>query len=101
MLGADFNQRRKLNSTGVDAVRAARLEGASRRKLSDGRDGAFDGRERKSAVSLECGNRAQQALRVGMTGGVKNIRLRAELDQAAGIHDRNPIGDMRDDGKIV
>jgi len=60
-----------------------------------------DGRERKSAVGLECGNRAQQALRVGMTGGVKNIRLRAELDQAAGVHDRDAIGHMRDDGEIV
>ena len=101
VLGADFHQRRELNSAGVDAVQAARLEGASRWKLSDGRDGAFDGRERKSAVGLECGNRAQQALRVGMTGGVKNIRLRAELDQAAGVHDRDAIGYVRDDGEIV
>jgi hypothetical protein len=50
MFWAHFNKRRKLDGARSDAVRAAGFEGASGRKLSDWRDGAFDGGERKGAV---------------------------------------------------
>jgi len=36
-----------------------------------------------------------------MRGRVENIGLRAKLDQAAGVHDRDAIGYVRDDGEIV
>jgi len=36
-----------------------------------------------------------------MRGRSENIGLRAELDQVAGIHDGDAIGDVRDDGEIV
>ena len=32
---------------------------------------------------------------------VENVGLRAELDQVAGVHDGDAIGDVRDDGEIV
>jgi len=101
VFGFDFNERRKLNGAVGDAVRAARFKGTSGRKLADGWDGAFDGRERKGAVGRESRNGAQQTLSVGMRGCAKNIGLRAELDQVAGVHDGDAIGDVRNDGEIV
>ncbi len=101
MSGTDFDERRKLHGAGGDAVRATGLEGTSRRQLGDGRDRAFDGCERKGAIGRKSRNCAQQAQRVGMSGRVENIGLGAELDQVAGVHDGDAIGDVRDDGEIV
>ena len=99
--GADFDQRRELDSAGGDAVCAAGFEGASGRELGDGRDGAFDGREGQSAISRESRNGVQQALGVGMSGRMENVSLGAEFDQVAGVHDGDAIGDVRNDGEIV
>src|ERR1019366_7891956 len=59
--GADFYQRRELDNAVGDAVWAARFEGASGRKLGDGRDGTFDCRKRQSAVGRESGDGVQQS----------------------------------------
>ncbi len=101
MCGADFYQRRELDGAGGDAEWAAGFEGASGRELGDGRDGAFDGREGQGAVGRESGDGAQQSLSVGMSGGLENVGLGAEFDQAAGVHDGDAIGYVRDDGEIV
>ena len=50
MSGMDFDKRRKLRGAGGNAVLTARFKRASGRKLSDGWDGAFDGREWNAAV---------------------------------------------------
>ena len=97
----DFNERGELDGAGGDAVRAAGFERTSGRKLGDGRDGAFDSRKRKSAIGLKSRNRAQQALGIGMSGRVENVGLGAELDQVAGVHDGDAVGDVRNDGEIV
>ena len=47
------------------------------------------------AVGRERGNRAQQAVCVGMRGGSEDIGLRAQLDQVSGIHHSHAIGDLR------
>src|SRR5208282_5377261 len=80
MSGADFDQRRELDRASGNPVRATRLKAASSRDLSDGRNGAFDGRERTGAVGRKSRNGAEQALRIGMSGRVKDIGLRAQLD---------------------
>jgi len=98
MPGADFDERRKFSGAGWNAARAAWFEGASGGQLGDGRDCAFDGRERKTAVGRQSWNGAQQALRIGMRRGAENIPLGAEFDQVSGVHYGNAIGDMRDDG---
>ena len=101
MSQTDLDKRREIDGASGDPERAARFERAAGRKLCDGRDGAFDGRERKGAVGRKRGNGAQQTLSVGMSGRTKNIGLRAKLDQVAGIHHRDAIGDVRNDGEIV
>ena len=69
--------------------------------MGAGRDGAFDGREGNAAICRKSGDGAQQALGVGMSGGVENVGLGAEFYQTAGVHDGDAIGYMRNDGEIV
>lgn len=98
MPGADFDERWKFSGAGWNAVRATRFEGASGGQLNDGRNCAFDGRERKTAVGRQGRNGAQQALCIGMRGGAENICFGAEFNQVSGVHYGDAIGDMRDDG---
>ena len=49
----------------------------------------------------ELGHRAEQALRIGMTGRAEQFGHRRFLDLAPGIHDHDALGDFGDDAEIM
>ena len=58
---------------------------------------AFDGLQWLGAISLQRRYGLQESSCIRMGGRMKNIRLRADFDDASGIHDGHAIGDLRDD----
>ena len=52
-------------------------------------------------VAGQRGQRAHQADGVGMLRVLEDLAHRTVLDDAAGIHDRDFVGDFRDDAEIV
>ena len=62
---------------------------------------AFNRFQRLSAVSLQIGHGIEQALRVGMSGLVKDVALGSEFDQIAGVHHGDAVGHLRNHGEIV
>ena len=50
---------------------------------------------------LGLGDRAQQALRVGMARRAQQLDPRALLDDAARVHDGDPVGHLVDDAEVV
>ena len=99
--GADFDQQRELLAARSDAVCASWFERTSDRKLSDGWNGALNGRERNGAVGRKRRNSAQQALRIRMSGCVEDIGFGAQFDQVPGVHHGDAIGNVRNNGEIV
>jgi len=95
MSSTNLDQRRRLDSTSGNAVRTARFERTSGGGLRKGWNRAFNGRERNCAICSQRGNRAQQPLRIRMSGRVKDGGLRAEFDQIAGIHHGHAVRHMR------
>ena len=75
--------------------------GTSGRKRGNGRNRAFDRRQRQSSVGRQRWDRSQQSLRVGMRRSREDRGLGREFNQAPRIHHRDAIGDMRDNREIM
>ena len=50
---------------------------------------------------FKIGHGLQKAAGIGMCGGRERFHACSELDYAAGIHDGDAVGDLRDHGEIV
>lgn len=82
----------------VAAEGAARREGAAGRKSGKARNDAGNGRE---LAALESGRGGEEPLSIRMAGRAKDFGGEAELDEAAGVHDSDAIGDASDNAEIV
>ena len=82
-------------------MRAARPEMAARRRLQQRRRHPRDRRQALPAVAVDPRDRAQQAPRVGMLRVVEDLVERPLLDDAAGVHDDDAVGDVRDHAEVV
>ena len=83
-----------------NAMRAAGVEAAARRPVARARHHALDLLEPRSA-RLGLGNRAQEALRVGVARCAQQLDARALLDDLAGVHDRDAVGHLVDHAEVV
>src|SRR5207249_8064308 len=64
--------------------------------------GGYGSRDRLKSVLAGCSrNRGQQPLCVGVKGRSKQCANRAVFDDAAGVHDGNPIGQLRHNPQVV
>src|SRR5215470_20004013 len=90
-----------LDSAALDGVGATRVKMAARWRRNRAWNIAFQQLPLPSGMSLRHGNRREQGACIGMARiGEELIRGRC-LDDAAEIHDRNPVRDMFDYCKIV
>src|SRR5262249_60046155 len=79
---------------------AARREAAARRHVGEIWRLAIDGRQRRAAAAQ--GRQAvQEADRVGMARLVEDVAGASGLDDAPGVHYRNPVAELGDDAEVV
>src|SRR5260221_1695808 len=79
---------------------AARGEAAARRHGADRRYLAGD-RAQPRGIAIDARNRAQQQLGIGMSRPREELVDRRGLDDLAGIHDGDAVGDRGDDAEIM
>ena len=91
---------RCLAPAAVGGPRAARMEGAARRRIERIRHLAGDGRARH-AGHLQVGNRFEQHPRVRVLRRAEQPPRRRELDDPPQVHDADAVGDMMDDREVV
>ena len=84
-----------------EGVRAARAEVAARRRVQQRRRRARDRRQASRAIAVDPRDRAEQAPRVGVLRVVEELVERALLDDPAGVHDDDAVGDVGDDAEVV
>src|SRR5258707_8188506 len=101
MAGADFGEWRTLGMARGYAQTAAGLEGTSGGHGINRGDSAFDGLKRAVALGRERGRGCEQSASVRMRRRAEDFCARAEFDKISGIHDRNPVGDLRNYGQVV
>src|SRR5581483_9547870 len=88
--------------TGIERLRAPRMEGASSRKI--GGVGWVAGQSRGAAaipVVADLGKGRSQGLGVRMEGLVVHALRRARFHDAAGVHDRQTVAGLDEDGEVV
>src|SRR5277367_4080607 len=72
----------------------ARLERTAWGNRLRGRDRPFDRFERTCTIRFQGRNRTQKSASVRMRRGMKNLVLRSQLHEAAGVHYRDAVGDL-------
>src|SRR5207237_3386258 len=82
------------------AVRAARQERATGRRVAQVRRWAGDAGE-VAARAAERGERVEQALGVGVRRLAVDLGGRADLEQLAGVHYRDPFRQLEQQGQVV
>ena len=93
---------RRLLRALLERVRAARPELAALRQVDQRRRRAGDRVQPRRPVGRSSrGIEPEQPPRVGMLRVVEELPLRALLDDAAGVHDHDLVGDLGDDAEIV
>ena len=85
----------------AELVRAARPEVAALGPVGERRREPRDRRQALRARAVEPGDRAEQAPGVGVLGVVEDLVERALLDDPAGVHDGDPVGDVGHDAEVV
>ena len=90
---------RELGGAALDGPVAARREGAAGDALAGARRPAGDAAQ--GVLAGEVGDGGQQLARVGMVGAGEELLLGADLDQAAGVHDGDAIGQVGDHRQVV
>ena len=93
-------ERRLLHAL-VERMRAARPELAARRRLDQRRRRALDRVQPVGLRPVEPRDRAEQAPRVGHLRVVEELARLGLLDDPAGVHDDDLVGDVGDDAEIV
>ena len=83
-----------------DPPGAARREAASRREATQVGRAARD-RVDVAFARLTVHSRGEQSRRIRMRRGLQHARDRSAFDDAAGVHNRNRVGDLGGDAKIV
>ena len=82
------------------AQRTARGEAAARGHRADRRNLAGNGGE-VARVAIDARNRSQQQLGIGMGRAGEELVHRRDLDDLAGIHRGDAVGDRGDDAEVV
>src|SRR6185437_15984062 len=85
----------------LERMRAARAELAALREVDQRRRRALDGVQLLRLGPVEPRDRAEQAPGVRMLRVVEDVPLGATLDDPAGVHDDDLVGDLGDDAQIV
>ena len=91
------HQRRQVDAR-LEAVRAARREGAAGRDVAEPRHGALDRPQPRAVLARQ---RRQQAARVGVLRVAEQRPHRRLFDDAAGVHHGDAIRLLRDDAEVV
>ena len=89
----------RLRGAGRVGARAAQAEAQPGGRFSS--DGVMPGICRSGRPAVAARHRADQALRVGMRGPIEHVVDRAVLDDAAGIHDADLVGEPGDHRQVV
>src|SRR5688572_23729529 len=100
MIGSASDQHRAL-AADVGSAPAARREGAARRQVGEVGWRALDRHEPRARFLVEARHRGHQADRVGMARPGVDLARRPRLDDAAAVHDADPIGVARHHAEIV
>ena len=95
-----LGQRRIVVLAPRDPQGTARREPTALRHPVDRGDGARNGTH-PVAVPIGARHRGEEALGIGMERRVEDSLDRAGLDDRSGIHDRDPVGDLRHDAHGV
>src|SRR5262245_18210032 len=90
---------RLLRGTARHCLAAARMKGAAGRWLRQVRRLAGNGIKR--LIAAELGHGAEQCTGVGMPRRTEKLAHGAHLHNAAGVHHRHPIADLRDNADVV
>ena len=85
----------------LERVRAARPELAALRQVDQRRRRALDRVQLLRLRPVEPRDRAEQAPGVRVLRVVEEVPLRAALDDPAGVHDEDLVGDLGDDAEVV
>jgi hypothetical protein len=96
----DIAQRGLLRRAKLDGMAAARMEGAAGRPRGQRRRRSFDRRQARG-LAIDLRQRGEQAARIGMARPIEDVLDRPALDDAAGIHDGDPVGGAGDDAEVV
>jgi len=99
-VGYRRDQRRVLGAA-AEGVRATRTEVAARRRVQQRRRQSRNRRQALRAVTVDPGDRPQQAPRVGVQRVVEQFVECALLDHPSRVHDDYSVGDVGDDGEVV
>jgi hypothetical protein len=97
--GAEVEGRRELAPALVGRERAARVEVAALRPAAGQRRMAGDADD--SALALQVGHGAQQPPRIWVARRDEQLVARADLDDPAGVHHGNPVGELGDHRQVV
>ena len=94
-----LDQLRPLPAAAFVGKGAARVKGAARRRIDRVRHFTRDGLA--LSMRIEPWDRLQQQPRIGVPRPGKQLIGRGDLDQAAEIHDADPVGDLIDHRQIM
>ena len=97
--GRSGHQRRHLLVALRDVQRAPRRERAARRSSSRG--GRVPRDADQAAAAGEAGDRSDEAARVRVRRGLEQLVGESQLDDAAGVHDRDSASERGDDGEVM
>ena len=102
MIGRTGKRHEDRVARGADrlAQRTARGEAATRGHRADRRNLAGDG-GKAARIAIDARNRSQQELGVGMGRVGEDLVHRRDLDDLAGIHGGDAVGDRGDDAEVV
>lgn len=88
----DFHEWRQRTAAIRNSRLAARFKSTSWRKILQAWYGAFNRFQRTLAIGFEIWDGVEESSRIRMRWRLKDIALRAQFDEAAGIHDGDAIG---------
>ena len=97
----DLTQERHFDPAAVGGQRAARMEGATGRRIHRARDFALYGGSAARAARMGNRHGGKKRLRIGMQWTTVDGLLVADLNNTAEIHDGNAICDVPYDPKVV
>src|SRR5262245_65157363 len=90
-----------LDPAAIERLRAPRSEAAALRPVDQRRWLAGDRRQAARLWPVESSDRPQQPPGVRMLRVVKDLLFVAFLDNSAGVHDEDAVGDVCDDAEVV
>src|SRR6516162_6036 len=101
MACAAMRHLRRLDLATGEGMRAARMEGATFRRIERRGHIPFEHDALSLDTRIRDRRRLDECARVGMFRRIEDVLLSANLDDAAEIHHRDAVGDMLHDAEVM